>query len=451
MAPSSRFPSLFVPFRYHIVFIILSSLIGSSRITCGDAFGIFPPTTSRVAKPTVAAAEAAAAKGFGDAKKHTKQKKKSQPSSSAGSSRSPSLVSSPQKVLKTLETMYGGTSPTQIAQGTERMIERSLQSQPPHVQLAIQLYRQLPTLRGPNQTDRPNTTLTSGEERLDGTQPIQMELNQLLQEHNLTERDLHNLLQKATWDASAYAKAARALTGEMPIDTQRKVQRGCDLLFEYASQAAASASMLQGNDEDESAEPQSDEKNSLTVLDVGCGFGVLVPFLKKAGFTSSQIHGLDLSPEMIHHAQETMMHQYRDNPSSVTGDSTLLSPTFTAGDFLSYHTASSSKKGSYHHGLIFCSSLHDMPNMMEATLPKARDLLCPEGGVLVILHPQGASNVLAQARSNPTMVSRGLPTTSELQLLEGFELIHAPAKAGSMAEAREGYLAVLLRRKPIMN
>ena len=287
-------------------------MIGSSRITCGDAFGIFPPTASRVAKPTGAAAAAAAAKGFGDAKKHTKQKKKSQPPSSAGSSRPPPLLSSPQKVLKTLEMMYGGTSPTEIAKGTERMIERSLQSQPPHVQLAIQLYRKLQTLRGPNQTDQPNTTLTPGEEHLDGTQPIQMELNQLLQEHNLTERDLHNLLQKATWDASAYAKAARALTGEMPIDTQRKVQRGCDLLFEYASQAA-SASMLQGNNEDESAEPQSEEKNSLTVLDVGCGFGVLVPFLKKAGFTSSQIHGLDLSPEMIHHAQETMLHQYHQS------------------------------------------------------------------------------------------------------------------------------------------
>jgi SAM-dependent methyltransferase len=337
----------------------------------------------------------------------------------------------------------------EIAKGTERMIERTLQSQPSHVQLAIQLYRQLPTLQGPNQSDKPNDHPSPD---LDGTQPIQMELNQLLQQHNLTERDLHNLLQQATWDASAYAKMARALTGEMPIDTQRKVQKGCNLLFEYASQAAAST-MIRSNDEYEHEKTKSAEKILPTVLDVGCGFGVLVPFLKKAGFTSSQIHGVDLSPEMIHHAQETMMHQYCDDATKTTvdGDGTLPSPTFTAVDFLSYHPPSATKKNSYHHGLIFCSSLHDMPNMMEVTLPKARDLLCPEGGVLVILHPQGASNVLAQARSNPTMVSRGLPTPSELQNLEGFELIHAPAKAGSMAEAKEGYLAVLLRRKSIIN
>ena len=425
--------------------MILSLLIASSRRSCGVAFCIFPSQANRVSNPTVAAASptAAAAKGFGNAKEPSKTGNKSKQSPLVGSSSSPPSQSSPQQVLKALEKMYGGTSPVEIAKGTERMIERTLQSQPSHVQLAIQLYRQLPTLRGPNQTDPPNKTLSSEGEGLE----MQMELNRVLQQHNLTERDLHNLLQQATWDASAYAKAARALIGEMPIDTQRKVQRGCNLLFEYASQAA---STIRSSDDYENAAQPLAETTVPTVLDVGCGFGVLVPFLKKAGFASSQIHGIDLSPEMIHHAQVTMMHQYRDDVATIV-DGTLRSPTFTAVDFLSYHPPSTMNmtKNSYHHGLIFCSSLHDMPNMMEVTLPKARDLLCPEGGVLVILHPQGASNVLGQARSNPTMVSRGLPTQSELQSLEGFDLIHAPAKAGSMAEAKEGYLAVL-RRKPII-
>jgi SAM-dependent methyltransferase len=323
-----------------------------------------------------------------------------------------------------------------------------LQSQPPHVQLAIQLYRQVSTRTRPNQSIQPSTNNTNPGEDINGVQHIQAELDQLLQQHNLTERDLHNLLQQVTWDASAYAKAARALTGEMPIDMQRKVQKGCSLLVEYSSQAAE---MTDDTDHDHNNLDQKQKTDAAirpTILDVGCGFGVLVPFLKKAGLQSSQIHGIDLSPEMIRHAQETMMHQYRDDDSTaVVSDVSVSSPTFTACDFLSYQPPSSMKDACY-QGIIFCSSLHDMPNMMDVTLPKARDLLSPQGGVLVILHPQGASHVLAQSRSNPTMVPRGLPTKAELQNLEGFELIRAPTTAQSMAEAKEGYLAVL-RRTPI--
>jgi trans-aconitate methyltransferase len=38
------------------------------------------------------------------------------------------------------------------------------------------------------------------------------------------------------------------------------------------------------------------------VLDVGCGFGILVPYLKKAGVSEPQIVG-NLLPEMIRNAQ----------------------------------------------------------------------------------------------------------------------------------------------------
>jgi SAM-dependent methyltransferase len=348
-----------------------------------------------------------------------------------------------------LEKTYGGTTPMEIAKGTEKLIEKALQLQPPHVQLAIQLYRQKRGIML-----KMSFSDVGGYNGGDGDgarEQIQAQLDSLLQEHNLTERDLHNILQQATWDASAYAKAARALTQEMPIDIQRKVQKGCDLLMEHASKAVVLVDYSSSSDDtanNTNEDTGSDMTCPTTILDVGCGFGVLVPFLKKAGLKaglkSSQIHGIDLSPEMIRHAKDTMSYYQNENDAAGCDARGLsFSPVlFTAGDFFSFRPPSHR----YYHGLIFCSSLHDMPNMMYDTLPKARELLTPTGGVLVIVHPQGASHVLQQVKSNPTMVPRGLPTKSELQTLEGWELIHPPAIAGSMQEAKEGYLAVLVRR-----
>ena len=158
------------------------------------------------------------------------------------------------------------------------------------------------------------------------------------------------------------------------------------------------------------------------VLDVGCGFGVLVPSLTKAGrLQPSQIHGIDLSPEMIRNAQEL-------NPG----------PTFEAVDFLKDYNAA---EGSF-DAVVFCSSLHDMPDM-DATLTKAWSLVKPAGGRLVVLHPQGASHVAQQSRANPVLVPRGLPTADEFRiLLDGATLIIEPAKTRD-EEEREGYLAVI--------
>merc|ERR1719343_1817663 len=77
------------------------------------------------------------------------------------------------------------------------------------------------------------------------------------------------------------------------------------------------------------------------VLDVGCGYGVLVPFLKKAGFGAHQIHGVDLSTEMIGHAKT--FHPDVANKGR-----------FEALDFLADDNTNNNK----YRAVVFCSALH---------------------------------------------------------------------------------------------
>ena len=156
-------------------------------------------------------------------------------------------------------------------------------------------------------------------------------------------------------------------------------------------------------------------------MDVGCGFGVLVPYLLKHKVQAHQIYGIDLSPEMIKNARELN-----------------AGPTFQAVDFLQDYKP----EGSF-EAVIFCSALHDMPDM-DATLAKAWSLVAPGGGRLIIVHAQGASHVTQQVRANPVLVPRGLPTAADYTAMElkGASLVVEPAKTRE-EEDRLGYLAVL--------
>ena len=317
------------------------------------------------------------AKGFGASKeKSTKSKKPNK-----------------KTIVKQLQKTYGGTSPEDIARGTQRIIDRRLKGLPPHFQIAVQLYQQLQQwnyrLQGMTVLQQANLPT----QEMDGANRAQEELDRLMNEHDFTTTDLHNLLQVATWDASADAKAARSVTGNMPIDIERRVQRGCDVVGEAVADDGR-------------------------CLDVGCGFGVMLPYLRKAGVSLKQIHGIDLSPEMIRNAESL-------NPGA----------SWEAGDFFQY------QPDFKFDSILFCSSLHDLPDPMEA-LQKAGALLNP-GGKIVIIHPQGASHVQNQVRSNPVLVQRGLPSSSELSDLDGLELEIEPAVAKSQQEAKSGYLAVL--------
>ena len=301
-------------------------------------------------------------------------------------------------ILKRIEKTYGGTSTQQIAQATQARIEAAMRQLPPHLQMATQIYQQLQKwdARLNSMSILDQAQIPAAE--MEGAQRARDELERLYKEHSLSAIDIRNTLQQITWDASADAKAARSVTGEMPADIAARVDKACALVTEAVG---------------------SDGR----CLDVGCGFGVLVPYLTKSSrLKHKQIYGVDLSPEMIRNAQEL-------NPG----------PTFEAVDFLNDFSQPSES----FEAVIFCSALHDMPDM-DATLIKAWSLVKPGGGRLIIVHPQGATHVAQQSRANPVLVPRGLPTTDEYRALnlEGATLVVEPAKTRS-EEDSEGYLAVL--------
>jgi hypothetical protein len=50
---------------------------------------------------------------------------------------------SKQAVMKKLQKAYGGTSPQEIAEATQRRVELTIQNLPPHLHMAVQLYKQI--------------------------------------------------------------------------------------------------------------------------------------------------------------------------------------------------------------------------------------------------------------------------------------------------------------------
>lgn len=355
----------------------------------------------------------AAAKGFGDSKGGDGGGFASASSSSSSNKKNAkkkmASANKPTKqaLMKQVERRYGGSTPQEIARGTQVMIDEAIQELPQHLQVALQLFRQSVDW---NRHTAGMDILAQSQlppQAVDQAQRVQNALHSLLQEHSLTIDDLQTTMQQITWNASADAKAAKSLTGTMPREVQNRVQRACD----YAAEACGDSGM---------------------VLDVGCGYGVLVPYLKQSGLRASLIHGMDLSSEMIKHAQAF----YPDVAS------------LEVANFLTLDKDQTKK----YRAVLFCSSLHDLPDM-QAALYKARDLLEPNGGTLIIVHPQGASHVAQQHKSNPVLVPRGLPTSAELQEWLGddtgdgtMELTVAPAEAKTEQEIREGYLAVLTKR-----
>jgi SAM-dependent methyltransferase len=312
------------------------------------------------------------------------------PSKGFGSPKPAKSTTSSKDILQRVQSKYGGTTPQAIAQGTQKAINEALNELPPHLQLSTRLYRQLQEYKAHQSR---LTILQQAQEDPEGPRRAQQELDRLYKEHSFDENDLHNLFQKITWDASADAKALRAVTGKMSDQTL--------ICLRTATKYIADA--LQAN-------PDS------YCLDVGCGYGALVPVLLEAGVQQSRIVGVDLSKEMIRNAQE--MHPQCQ---------------FIATDFVRDYT-SNMRFGA----VVFCSSLHDLPDQ-EAALNKAVDLL-QVGGLLVVVHPQGAGHVDSQVQANPVLVKRGLPAASEYEKYS-LDCILAPVDS-----KQEAYLAVYSKK-----
>lgn len=325
------------------------------------------------------------------------------------------------KAKQQLLERYGGD----LGKGTQERIDNYLNSLDPHLKEAAELYKsvtQFDALIAPmNAADR-NRLIP----------PIQFEmvasdrakLQSLMEEYKITEIDLHNVFQQATWDASADAKATQAdiVGGQMKPELQERINKACAYVVDATKMEGAVGK----------------------ILDVGCGHGSIVKSLVDAGLEEPDMYvGIDLSPEMVKNAVE----RYGLARNGRTGKGRV----FVADDFLAHDFSvyGGNEVGSNaFDGVIFCSALHDLPDMI-GSITKAASLLRSPGGKLVVVHAQGAQHVLGQHQANPVMVSRGLPTATEWsEMLEkhtvwGLSLEHEPADPRSEGDLKYGYLAVL--------
>ncbi len=334
--------------------------------------------------------------GFGSSSTSKQKGKKGSSPKSNNNSSAKKKIQIKEKVLK----QYGGD----IAKGTEERIQNAMLAQPPYIQQMADLYKKIV------RWDSSIATMTLMQQSqlpqrdIDGAKRARGELDALYEQYGVGEEDMHNLFQRITWDASADAKAAKASIGEMPNHIRVRVDRACSIIAECVKRAG---------------------RKEGRCLDVGCGHGTLIPNLTNAGIYPGQIVGVDLSSEMIRNAEE----RYRG-------------PQFIATDFLQFND------DKLFDGVIFCSSLHDLPDM-QSCIAKAAALLRPEGK-LVIIHAQGGGHVDSQNKANPLLVKRGLPSSDELSQWSKemmIELDILPALPFSKEDDDEGYLAVL-RKKP---
>jgi 2-polyprenyl-3-methyl-5-hydroxy-6-metoxy-1,4-benzoquinol methylase len=368
----------------------------------------------------------------------------------------------PKVLLRQVQQKYGGTTPQEIAVGTQAIIEKKIQTLPSHLQQALPIYRQVlewdRRFSGMDLLAQSQLPSTITEQHHRAIQALQS----ILDAHGLTVRDLQVTMQQITWDASADAKTVKSLTGSMGSEIESRVQKACQHVAEAIADVNAGGAYDDGDgsssNEKDGRRPRRSGSGSgvggVDCLDVGCGYGVLVPYLRRAGIAPDRILGVDLSSEMIRNARS-------------------LHPDvrFEVGNFMD-EGGNPQQAQRHYKAVIFCASLHDLPDM-ERALRRAKDLIHPGGGRLIIVHPQGASHVAQQHRSNPVMVPRGLPTAQELEdwlckdneddfggIVRGaddaeasaaaarggggrMELFVEPAPARSEQEIREGYLAVL--------
>ena len=309
---------------------------------------------------------------------------------------------------------YGGD----LQLGTQKRIEASLESLQPHLREAAELYKaitQFDALVKPMTTADRNRLIPAVQSKM--VDDDRQKLQSIMDEHKLTNIELHNIYQKITWDASADAKATGAdiVGNQMKPEFQERINKACAIAIKAAGSNGSIGK----------------------VLDVGCGHGAIIKSLTNVGLEEPDMYvGIDLSSEMIDNA----IKRYGAARNGKTGKGR----TFIAEDFYSYDF-----EGTF-DSVIFCSSLHDLPDMTGA-ISKASSLLRPNGGKLIVIHAQGAQHVLGQNQANPVMVKRGLPTSLEwAEMINGnsdwgLELECEPADPRSSLEEKEGYLAVLTK------
>ena len=284
------------------------------------------------------------------------------------------------KLLKKVTKMYGGTTPEEITRGTEKRIESMMTPEIKEAFVLRDVCQQFDKRVSGMDFDTIRRKFSNEDIELAVQNRDKYEL--YLTENNLSPEKLQMEMQRITWDASATAKACKSLTGTMSTTFQNRVLKASQYAYDVCSE-------------------DDDDK----VLDVGCGYGVTIPFLKKVGFRNKQIHGIDLSSEMIDYAKQF----YPD--IEVDGGKFIADDFYKLGG-QQQNTTTTTK----YRSVLFCSALHDLPDMKTALLKTKNELLDTTkiGSRIIIIHAQGASHVQGQTKQNSLLVPRALPTTDEL-------------------------------------
>ena len=323
--------------------------------------------------------------GFGGvSSKDKKGKKNKKTTTTAGTKKM-----SPQNAKKAKQQLlerYGGD----LGKGTQERIDNYLNSLEPHLKEAAELYKsvtQFDSLIAPMTPADRNRLIP--QIQFEMVSSDRNKLQSIMEEYKITEIDLHNIFQRATWDASADAKATQAdiVGGQMKPELQERINKACSIVVDATNIEGTSIGKM---------------------LDVGCGHGSIVKSLVDAGLDEPDKYvGIDLSSEMVKNAIE----RYGSARNGRTGKGRV----FVADDFLAHDYSvyrdnnNKSNDDSNDDGIfdavIFCSALHDLPDM-EGSIAKAASLLRKAGGKLVVVHAQGAQHVLGQHQANPVMVSR---------------------------------------------
>lgn len=404
-------------------------LLVAASITGASAFGVsgrnnFPQRTSYITHRASASINTSIRRpsklhlsgGFGGAASSKTKNKKGGNGAQKSSSGKKMTPSAAKKATKQLAERYGGD----IGKGTQDRIQSSLASLEPHLKEAAELYKaiaQFDALVAPMTLADFNRLIP--EVQIKMVNADREKLQSLMEEHRISENDIHNVYQRITWDASADAKATQAdiVGNKLKAELQERITKALTIAVETTEGEGALGK----------------------VLDVGCGHGAIVPSLVDAGLEEPDMYvGIDLSSEMVKNAVE----RYGSARNGRTGKGR----TFVTGDFLMHDFGGEDVFDS----VILCSTLHDLPDM-EGSIARATSLL-RSGGKIVVVHAQGAQHVLGQHQANPVMVKRGLPTTTEWKEMFdsnsewGLTLEHEPADPRSDRDLNEGYLAVLTKR-----
>ena len=165
--------------------------------------------------------------------------------------------------MNRVKNIYGGTTPEEIAEGTEKRIESmalTTLSEPLRKALELQpIIAQFDKMMAEMDADLLRRKYSQDE--LEQAIENRRLHEEYLEKHNLTLEDLQTAMQRLTWDASADAKACQSLTESLPTAFKNRVKRASKFAYEACC----------------SSQSRSKDDGDDLVLDVGCGYGVVIP------------------------------------------------------------------------------------------------------------------------------------------------------------------------------